>query len=49
MILLPAGIFLIVVGIGIVIAPPAFRTYVIPLFLILPGVWFVFRGYRGHS
>jgi hypothetical protein len=49
LILLLVGIFLIIIGVGIVIAPPAFWTYIIPLFLILLGLWFMFRGYKGHS
>jgi hypothetical protein len=49
MILLLVGIFLIIVGVGIVLAPPAFWTYAIPVFLILLGLWFVFRGHKGHS
>jgi len=43
------GIFLIIIGVGVVIAPPQIWTYAIPVFLILLGIWFVFRGYKGHS
>lgn len=49
MILILVGIFLIIIGVGIVIAPPQIWTYAIPAFLILLGVWFVFRGYKAHS
>ncbi|MEN6611075.1 MAG: hypothetical protein ABFC24_09535 [Methanoregulaceae archaeon] len=43
------GIFIILVGIGITWAPPDFWKYIIAGFLILFGVWFVYREYsRNH-
>jgi len=49
MVMLLLGVFMIVLGIGIVFAPPNFWTYAVPAFLILIGIWFVLRGFRGHT
>jgi len=49
MVMLLLGAFMIVIGIGIVFAPPNFWIYAVPAFLILMGIWFVLRGFRGHS
>ena len=39
------GIFFIIIGIGLVVAPPYIWTYLIPLFLILLGIWFAIRAF----
>jgi len=39
------GVFMIVIGIGIVWAPAALWPYAIAGFLILLGVWFLIRGF----
>lgn len=44
MILFIIGIVMILLGVGIVYAPVNIWTYIIPLFLILLGVWFVIRA-----
>jgi hypothetical protein len=49
MIMLIIGIFIIIIGIGIVIAPPQIWTYAVPAFLILIGIWFALRGFRSHT
>ena len=49
MVMLLLGAFMIVIGIGIVFAPPNFWTYAVPAFLVLIGIWFVLRGFRGHT
>ncbi len=47
--LLLIGIFFVVLGAGILVAPPHFWTYVVPVFLILLGVWLLFRPRRSRS
>jgi hypothetical protein len=39
------GIFMIIIGIGIVWAPPNLWPVIAAIFLILLGVWFILRGY----
>jgi hypothetical protein len=39
------GIFIILVGFGLVWAPAMYWQYIIAVFLVLFGVWFVARGY----
>ena len=39
------GVFLILIGVGIVWAPAAIWPYLIAGFLILLGVWFLVRGF----
>jgi hypothetical protein len=49
MIMLLIGIFMIIIGVGIVIAPPQIWSYAVPAFLILIGIWFALRGFRSHT
>ncbi|OPY37089.1 MAG: hypothetical protein A4E35_01552 [Methanoregula sp. PtaU1.Bin051] len=42
------GIFMILIGAGLVFSPFDIWVYAVPAFLILLGLWFVFRAYRGH-
>ena len=39
------GTFLVFIGFGIVLAPPAIWPYAIAGFLILTGIWFLVRGF----
>jgi len=43
------GIFFIVIGIGIVWAPPNYWPYLIAVLLILLGCWFLVRGFVKQS
>jgi hypothetical protein len=45
MTMLLIGIFLILIGVGIVWAPAAIWPYLIAGFLILLGIWFLVRGF----
>jgi len=38
------GIFIILIGIGLIYAPLAIWPYVIAGFLVLLGIWFIVRG-----
>lgn len=40
------GVFLILIGVGIVWAPAAIWPYLIAGFLILLGIWFLVRGFH---
>ena len=39
------GAFLVIVGIGIIWAPREFWPYLVAIFLILLGVWFLYRAF----
>jgi hypothetical protein len=40
------GVFLVIVGIGIVWAPENLWPYIVSAFLILAGAWFLYHGVR---
>ncbi len=42
------GVFMILIGAGLIIKPFDIWPYVVSGFLILLGLWFVVRGYKGH-
>jgi hypothetical protein len=43
------GIFLIIIGIGILRAPVNIWPYIVAAFLILLGIWFLVRGFVNPS
>ena len=43
------GVFMILIGIGIVWAPATLWPYAIAAFLILLGIWFLVRGFHHSS
>jgi hypothetical protein len=39
------GIFIILIGVGLIYAPLQIWPYVIAGFLVILGVWFIIRGF----